>query len=655
MRIKAISVRNFRSIKNETLTLGNLTALAGGNSVGKSAFLRSLNTFYEGPSSLTVSDFYDRDTGQPIEIRITYSDLHESEASALAAYVEDGALSVVLRAQWEAVEGSETSEGRIVGSYHGTKRVHLPFKTIRQLQGAPERVSRLRDIVSASQALYGFTPDTAWARCNEKMVEWEQANPGECLPEEDEGGYFRPPNSGQGGLGPFTQLIFVAAVKDAADEAIAGRSNVMGRLVAAAVGQPGSSAEVQGIVLEYRGRYQEAIRAEAAEVLPPLAAKISEALATFAPDINVTLNWQGADVSQVAPRTQVQISDEGFEGDIQSKGHGLQRLFIVALLQLAASSSVDEEMPTGEVRTAHTVLAVEEPELYQHPIQARRFARVLRDLAQAGDGRTATQVLFSTHSPIFLSVVPVDCLRLARKINDNSGKPPVTRLSFTSIDGVMERIKSAFSKETMSIERFVATLRQVMTPEVAEGYFAKYLVLVEGAEDKAIVEAALAAAGLIPEDTGLAVIAADGKTNLDRPYAIFMALGIPCYLVFDADSNKAEDEQKKDVNLGLQRLAGEESPADLPQTTVKRDYAVFGRDLASDIREEIGQDCFLSVRNQVANAMGWDEPSHAAKNPAVLTEALRRLCAADRRSPSLDAIVSQVRAMVTRTPGNNAP
>lgn len=45
MIIKSITIKNFRSILNESLFLSNLTALVGKNGTGKSAFLHALNIF----------------------------------------------------------------------------------------------------------------------------------------------------------------------------------------------------------------------------------------------------------------------------------------------------------------------------------------------------------------------------------------------------------------------------------------------------------------------------------------------------------------------------------------------------------------------------------------------------------------------------------
>lgn len=48
MIIKALHVKNFRSIFDERIDCDNLTVLVGRNGTGKSSFLRAMEMFYVG-------------------------------------------------------------------------------------------------------------------------------------------------------------------------------------------------------------------------------------------------------------------------------------------------------------------------------------------------------------------------------------------------------------------------------------------------------------------------------------------------------------------------------------------------------------------------------------------------------------------------------
>lgn len=79
MIIKSVEVKNFRSIREACLGCDNLTAIVGRNGAGKSSFLYAIDTFYDIAAPITEEDFFDRSTGNPIEIRVTYSDLRDDE------------------------------------------------------------------------------------------------------------------------------------------------------------------------------------------------------------------------------------------------------------------------------------------------------------------------------------------------------------------------------------------------------------------------------------------------------------------------------------------------------------------------------------------------------------------------------------------------
>jgi predicted ATP-dependent endonuclease of OLD family len=101
-------------------------------------------------------------------------------------------------------------------------------------------------------------------------------------------------------------------------------------------------------------------------------------------------------------------------------GHGLQRSYLLALLQeLAGSEAVDA--PT-------LILGCEEPELYQHPPQARHLADVFIELATGNN-----QILVTTHSPLFVSGDGFENTRLVRRPNNNAGSQ-VKALTFQNLE-----------------------------------------------------------------------------------------------------------------------------------------------------------------------------------------------------------------------------
>ena len=62
------------------------------------------------------------------------------------------------------------------------------------------------------------------------------------------------------------------------------------------------------------------------------------------------------------------------------------------------------------------LLGVEEPELYQHPPQARHLADVFGQMAKGNN-----QVLITTHSPMFVSGDGFENTQLVRAPQNNTG------------------------------------------------------------------------------------------------------------------------------------------------------------------------------------------------------------------------------------------
>ena len=84
-----------------------------------------------------------------------------------------------------------------------------------------------------------------------------------------------------------------------------------------------------------------------------------------------------------------------------------------------------------------------------------------------------------------------------------------------------------------------------MTPWMSEGFFADVAVLVEGEDDRAAILGAAKAKGTELESNGFSIIPCGGKTSIDRPATIFRQLGIPVYLIWDADK-EANDAKPED-------------------------------------------------------------------------------------------------------------
>jgi len=315
------------------------------------------------------------------------------------------------------------------------------------------------------------------------------------------------------------------------------------------------------------------------------------------------------------------------------QGHGVQRAYLLALLQELAAQELTDQ---GESFLPSALLVIEEPELYQHPVQARLLARLLRTLTEDPNGQL--QIVYATHSPFFVSLDAVSSLRLFR-LRD-AGVYPETSVSAVDLARAAERLwEASGSEETpFSAESLRARLRLLMDSPVSEGFFARTVVLVEGVEDYAMIRASAAGAGVDFDQLGVAVVPVGGKTNLDRPLIVFDQMQIPTYVVFDGDSERTggDRDQASRTNRLLLQLLGVE-PEDFPNTQVDETWACFGKNMRATVAAEVGEVAFATALQAEQRRLGVVR--HGEKNPLVVQATMARLKEQGLDSPTLTGII----------------
>jgi putative ATP-dependent endonuclease of OLD family len=407
MRISRVRVQHFRSIQDETLEMGHLTALVGPNGGGKSAFLKALDLFYHPARwQVTADDFYNRDTSQNLTVAVEFSSLSEEELDRFQIYTQAKLLTVSLVCRWE--------EGEVTPRHYATRLRSPVFDDVRGIRDGRQRVAAFNALVRDG-TLQGLTPVRRMADADAAMEAWELARPEECERREDEVQPWGWQNVLLGRMAEHTRFVLVPAVREASEEA-GGRGSSIEELVSAVREELMGLEELNKVSQTYAERYRRVVDHEREQRLPVLSTELSQVLQTYVPGVDVRFDWQVPDsLTLPPPATTVHVTEERFETDIGRKGHGLQRAFILAVLQFVAERRAEraaegaheaaqegEEVGGQETERprVHVVLAIEEPELYQHPIQARRLARVLRQLGSPdGQANARFQLVYSTHSP----------------------------------------------------------------------------------------------------------------------------------------------------------------------------------------------------------------------------------------------------------------
>ncbi len=643
MIVKSLQVRNFLSIADETLHLDPLTVLVGANGSGKSAFLRALDLFFAGSPKVSTDDFHSKRAETDIEITLTFCDLSAEAAKTFAKYIDNGDFAVT------RVFSQATPQ--VNGKYFGSTPQNPDFSDVRAGTNATERKTRYNELKKRPE--YAGLPQISKGDDALAALEaWEEANPSACARERDSGQFLGYTGVGQGSLRRYLRFVLVPAVRDAAKEAEEGRASPITELLDLVVrSRLAAHEELEALKKATQEKLEEIVNPSESPQLDELGVALSGTLRRYASDTAVLLRWQKPDeLALPSPKALVKLQEQGFECTVDGAGHGLQRALIVTLLQhlemerhrKVTPKSKEPGDPEEEVAVTlnpDLLIAIEEPELYQHPSRQRQIADVLMQLAKgeiAGVARR-TQVVYSTHSPLLLSLDRMDQIRRATRIaGETSVKKTV--LSAASLDSVAARLWQLNGSQgpQWTAASLKPRLEVILNPWMNEGFFADLVVLVEGESDRAALLAQAGLEGVSLEAMGVSVIPCDSKSSLDRPCLIFGGLGIPTYLLWDND--RGGKEPNVETNRLLCRILGR-AEEDYP-AFVGADAACLDGNLEETLSRELGESygSELEAKCKVCGLSVKD----GRKKPSIVRAVLAESAKGKVQSASLRGIVAAV-------------
>lgn len=661
MLIDSVSVKNFRSLFDTGLKFEGVTSLVGSNGTGKSGFLHALNLFYTPNPKIEIHDFYNRETAEiELIVAVTYKLISDESKALFSPYATDDVLNV------ERV--FTCKEGQISWKYHGATLQNPEFQDVRSALQLKDRGKTAKDLYERLRNDMKYVSLPAWsnlAQTPESLKEWEKANQDECTRARDDGQFFGFEKVAQGYLGRFTKFLFIPAVREASADAAEGKNSVFGTLMDLVVRSIlAKKQELTDLRQNTQRLYETILAPSNLRELEMLSKTVTQTLKTYVPNASVEMEWLPlAELDIPLPKADVKLVEDGYASPVSKTGHGLQRAFILTMLQHLAlaqnaagqtaalapvtgnAGSMDSPAASNtlEDKLPNLVLAIEEPELFQHPNRQRHLSRIFQTLASGATPGVAknTQVLLATHSPLFIRIDRTSQIRLLRKHTQAEKKPKVTRVVNTDLNLIAKKVweadgsrRAMFNEVTM-----LARLQSLMTPWMSEGFFADVAVLVEGEDDRAAILGVAKALGHELESDGCSVIPCGGKTNLDKPTIIFRELGIPVFVIWDGD--KGDKEADPQQNHMMLRLTGQEV-LDWPSTRICNDSACFQSVLEDTLREEIGTEIFDRALAASQLERGISKRKHAIKNPVIIADVIREAAKLGRTSKTLEQIVSAI-------------
>jgi putative ATP-dependent endonuclease of the OLD family len=581
VRIKSIRIENFRSFQDETIVLNHYSCFVGPNGAGKSTVLAALNVFFHERaaatdiSKLVDEDYFRKDTANPARITLTFDNLDQRAREELANYVRQDELVVTA----EAIFDNTTGTGAV--RHYGQRSGMEQFRAFFEADKAGAKAAELSQRYDCLRAQIAELPsprskdDKAQA-----LRDFEAAHPERCvfIPSADD---FYGVNS-TGKLARFVQWVYVPAVKDAGDEGLEGKNTALGKLIARAVrSRTNFDADLETLKTDALGRYRELLERNQAS-LTEISRSLKRRLESWAhPNVRLGMEWLSDPNKSVViqpPVAGIKTGEGDFLGSLSRMGHGLQRSYLLALLQELA----DSEAPNAPT----LILGCEEPELYQHPPQARHLANVFEKLATGNN-----QILVTTHSPLFVSGDGFENTRLVKQQSANGG----SRVSTLTFAKLCARVRTALNEELhRPTEGLVAKIHQALQPGIAEMFFARVPVVVEGLEDVSYITTELHLSEYWREfrRLGCHLIPVNGKDKLIQPLAIAMEFGLPVFLMFDADGDTQRPDHRvkhERDNRALITLLGQKHELFPEKPIVIANHAIWPTNLGDLVKADFEQ------------------------------------------------------------------
>ncbi|MFM0176234.1 ATP-dependent endonuclease [Paraburkholderia sediminicola] len=570
MKILSVRIKNFRTLKDVTIPFDSVTTFIGPNGAGKSTVLRALDWYFNGkPGSLTEKDCSFGATDEDIEVQVTFADLTDEDRNELGKYAPAG---ITTFTAWKR-RGPEGAE-----SLSANSKSYPPFNAIRGKGSAADKKAAYNDLRSSDSSL--ALP--AWSSAdaaNQVMTTWEAGHTDQLTeaPESLQTNFFGF-NSG-GKMSGLFDFVLVTADLRASEESIDGKSSIIGRILERSVDRAAADEEIAKIVEESRAKQQNVYEEKFKAQLEAITTQLNEVVTSYSPGRAVTVS--PAEVELKAPRTtfEVAVRDGTTETAVERQGHGFQRTLLISALQLLAQS--------GAASTEGVIcLAIEEPELFQHPIQAQTFAKVLRSLAE--DAGKRIQVTYATHSPYFLEARHFDQVR---RLTRSSNEIPVVTVHLATVADVKTKLNGVVSADTVDRQ-----LDGIVANQLAVALFAHRAFLVEGTTESSVFYGIgdKTSLGSI-EAAGISIVPVGGKASIPLTHAILTSIGIPVYALFDADGgfearakangkaqSKIDEERKGHVaaNRAALKYFGR-IEEDFPSAIVADQVAIFEDHLES--------------------------------------------------------------------------
>lgn len=377
MHISKIRIRNYKSFldSGEIIVDKSLFALIGQNNAGKSAILDAIQCIFpSAKKSISVSDFHKKSTDN-IQIDIWFDEVTNE-------YLEGSIFEDKIIKQMGKVEDLKKELVEKDDKENLEKEI-LKIDQIRQ-----ENLNAIMDKYKISDnrmyiklvAKHGKNI-TQKFYVDDEVTEVKEADLKQILP----------------------QVKVIPALRDPKNESTAGTNSYLKELIQMLDDEIETNIVIEGNSISYK-ELNSVIAEETKHRCKSLGDKITEfynqAIGTN--DYEVIIDSDVNISKGTTYNTKIKDINTGIESDILNCGTGYQSMIILSILETYVRISS---------KKSKYILLIEEPEVYLHPSLQRKMIDTLITISQNN------QVLFTSHSPITVSKLEKNQVKLVRKMS----------------------------------------------------------------------------------------------------------------------------------------------------------------------------------------------------------------------------------------------
>lgn len=499
MKLKFLSIHNFRGIINAEMAFHPYTLIVGANNSGKSTIIDCIRAFYEkdGFKFKKEADFpLKGDADKESWIELTFALTDEEHESLSDEYKTD----------------------------NKTLKVRKYFQTS----------EKLHDGKNAAGAILGYKSD---------------------------GTLSKEPFYGAKNVqsGKFGNLIYIPAISKVDEHTKLSGPSALRDLITDIMSDVLEGSDTYETLAKNVDTFAERIRAIETKDKRSLSGFENDLNALLKPwQVKFNLKFTPPSTQEIIKSMlgwDIQDNHHERPQSVEYFGSGFQRHFIYSLIQIGAKYMPRRDSKKSkDFAPSLNLVLFEEPEAFLHPPQQENLARNLIKMSDAKDW----QVVCSTHSANFVSrnaaripsIVRVsrsDGIVSAYQIDEKKWNTIVdANQSIEQVAKNYPKVAGKMQAEDMKPEMESVKYFLWLNPNRAGMFFAQRVLLVEGPSETALINRLLDDGKLVLPQ-GTYVLDCLGKYNIHRFMNLLSGLGVSHAVLYDDDDNANEHLELKQL------------------------------------------------------------------------------------------------------------